>query len=354
MQFPQGKPPIGIIFDSAMGSRIDDVLAIALMYGLDGKNEARVVSVSVSRSNVNSAAFTEAIGRFYAGAVSGDFGAVGRNLPVGLATDGRIVGETPMLTVPLEKKDKDGKPVYAHGIHHVVDTAEVSALIRNAFTSQYDQNCLVVLAGPATNLVQALRLPGVKDLISQKVRLLSIVAGDFGGGPSEFNIKADIAAARELFAEWPTQIIVAGAELGAQLKYPAASIESDFAYTQDHPVVDAFKAFRAMPYDAPAPGVAAVLAAIRPKENYFKMSPSGTVKVLDDGTTQFVPSATGKHQYLISDPEKKDAVQKVMIELVSAKPIPKAPRFRRIQKKDAADPAKPAVVLEQKPPPVKE
>ena len=77
MQFPQGKPPIGIIFDSAMGSRIDDVLAMALMYGLDGKNEARVVSVSVSRSNVNSAAFSEAIGRFYAGAVSGDFGAVG-------------------------------------------------------------------------------------------------------------------------------------------------------------------------------------------------------------------------------------------------------------------------------------
>ena len=354
MQFPQGKPPIGIIFDSAMGSRIDDVLAMALMYGLDGKNEARVVSVSVSRSNVNSAAFSEAIGRFYAGAVSGDFGAVGRNLPVGLATDGRIAGETPMLTVPLEKKDKDGKPVYAHGIHHVVDTAEVAALLRNAFTSQYDQNCLVVLAGPATNLVQTLRLPGVKDLISQKVRLLSIVAGDFGGGPAEFNIKADIAAARELFAEWPTQIIFAGAELGAQLKYPAASIESDFAYTQDHPVVDAYKAFRAMPYDAPAPGVAAVLAAIRPKENYFKMSPSGTVKVLDDGTTQFVPSPTGKHQYLISDPEKKDAVQKVMIELVSAKPVPKAPRFRRNQKKDAADPAKPAVVLEEKPPPVKE
>ncbi len=354
MQFPQGKPPIGIIFDSAMGSRIDDVLAMALMYGLDGKNEARVVSVSVSRSNVNSAAFSEAIGRFYAGAVSGDFGAVGRNLPVGLATDGRITGETPMLTVPLGKKDKDGKPVYAHGIHHVVDTAEVSALIRNAFTSQYDQNCLVVLAGPATNLVQTLRLPGVKELISQKVRLLSIVAGDFGGGPAEFNIKADIAAARELFAEWPTQIIVAGAELGAQLKYPAASIESDFAYTQDHPVIDAYKAFRVMPYDAPAPGVAAVLAAIRPKENYFKMSPSGTIKVLDDGTTQFVPLATGKHQYLISDPEKKDAVQNVMVELVSAKPVVKAPRFRRPQKKDAADPAKPAVVIEVKPPPVKE
>ncbi len=353
MQFPQGKPPVGIIFDSAMGSRIDDALAMALIYGLDSKNEARMVSVSVSRSNISSASFSEAIGRFYAGAVSGDFGAIGRNLPVGLATDGRINGETPMLSVPLDKKDKEGKPVYAHGIHQLVDTAEVSALIRNAFTSQYDQNCIVVLAGPATNLVQTLRLPGVKDLISQKVRLLSIVAGDFGGGPAEFNIKADVAAARELLAEWPTQIIVAGAELGAQLKYPASSIESDFSYTQDHPVVDAYKAFRAMPYDAPAPGVAAVLAAIRPKESYFKMSPSGTIKVLDDGRTQFIASPTGKHQYLISDPEKKDAVQKVMIELVSAKPVPKAPRFRRNQKKDAVDPAKPAV-LEVPPPPVKE
>ena len=38
MQFPeQGKPPVEIIFDSDLGNRIDDTLALALLYGFDGK-----------------------------------------------------------------------------------------------------------------------------------------------------------------------------------------------------------------------------------------------------------------------------------------------------------------------------
>ena len=58
MQFPeQGKPPVGIIFDSDFGNRIDDTLALALLYGFDGKREARVVSVSITKSNLKAAAF---------------------------------------------------------------------------------------------------------------------------------------------------------------------------------------------------------------------------------------------------------------------------------------------------------
>src|SRR5215212_3417733 len=138
MQFQQVKPPVGIIFDSAMGNSIDGALALALLYGFDGKNEARVVSMSVTRSNLSSAAYCEAVGRFYAGAVSGAFGAVGRSLPVGLALDGKMKDEPPMVTVPLSKLNAEGKPQYPSGIQKLNDTAEVPALIRNAFTSQQD------------------------------------------------------------------------------------------------------------------------------------------------------------------------------------------------------------------------
>src|SRR6476660_5445881 len=140
MQFPgQGKQPVGVIFDSDMGNSIDDALAMALLYGFDGKNELRVVSVSTSKSNLKAAAFAEAIGRFYAGAVSGSFGAVGRNLPVGLSIDGKMADDTPMLTVPLAKKNADGTPIYPHGIDKLIDTAETPALIRNALTAMQDQ-----------------------------------------------------------------------------------------------------------------------------------------------------------------------------------------------------------------------
>ncbi len=345
MQFPgQGKPPAGIIFDSAMGSRIDDALAMALLYGLDGKNEARVISVSVSKSNLHSAAFSEVIGRFYAGAVSGAFGAFGRNLPVGMADNGKLTEDSPMLLVPLSKKNAEGQPAYQHGIHTLVDTAEVPALLRNAFTSQVDQNCMVIVTGPATNLAQVLDLPGVKDWITRKVRYLAIVAGNFAGGGPELNVKSDIAAAKKLFAEWPTQIIVTGSEVGQAIRFPAENIEVDFAFAKDHPVADAYRAYQQMPYDAETTAMAAVLSAIRPNEKYFKMSESGTVTITPEGKTNFSASAGGKHQYLIVDPAKKEQVVKAYRELASAKPVVRAPRFRQ-QKKE--EPAKP--VTEAKP-----
>src|SRR5436190_9181455 len=194
MQFPgQGKPPVGIIFDTDMGASIDDALALAVLYALDGKNEARVISVSVSRPNLKSAALAETIGRFYAGAVSGAFGAVGRTLPIGLRLDGKAAEDTPMLTVPLAKRNEKGEPAYPHGIEKQNDTAEVPALFRNALTSQYDQNCIVVLAGPATNLAQILDLPGVKEMIAKKVRFLSVMAGAYPDGKPEFNVKSDLS-----------------------------------------------------------------------------------------------------------------------------------------------------------------
>lgn len=330
---PQGqeKPPVGIIFDCGLGNNIDEALALALLYGLDAKNETRVISLSVSKPNLKAAAFCEAIARFYGGASSGAFGAMGRTMPVGLADEGKSPEDTPMLTVPLSKLNGEGAPLYSHGIEKITDTAEVRALIRNAFTQQPDQSCIVVLTGPATNLVRTLNLPGVKDLIARKARFLSVAGGAYPDGPPQFNIKADTAAARKLFAEWPTPIVATGDEIGASLLFPASSIEKDFAWSPAHPVVDAYRAYKPMPYDAPTSAMAALLYAIRPQEGYFKLSEPGTISVLDDGRTKFTPSPEGKHRYLILDPEQKERVIKTYTEIASAKPAPRQPRRRQQQ-----------------------
>jgi inosine-uridine nucleoside N-ribohydrolase len=346
MQFPgQGKPPVGVVFDCDMGNSIDDALALALLYGLDGKREARVVAVSVTKSNLKAAAFCEVMGRFYAGSVSGAFGSFSRTLSVGMADDGRMSEDTPMLTVPLARRTAEGKPVYEHGIHQLNQTAEPAALIRNALTAQHDQNALVVVAGPATNLARVLALPGVKDLISRKVRFLSVMGGAYPSGEPEFNIKGDIAAAKKLFAEWPTPIVASGFEVGKELLYPGASIEKDFAWSPNHPLVDAYRAYKAMPYDAETWDLTAALYAVRPQEGYFRLSDPGTITVLDDGRTKFTPSPEGKHRYLILDPAQKDRIIKTYIELISAKPVPRPTRFRpqqqQQQQEKQAPPAKP-------------
>jgi len=342
MQFQgMGKPPLGIVFDSDMGNRIDSTLALSLLYGLDGKNECRVVCVTTSVHNLKSAALCETMARFYSGAPSGGggFPSFGRTLPVGMSVEGKVQPETPIINAVVDRKNSDGTPVYQHGINKLTDTAETPALIRNAFTAQQDQNCAVVLAGPATNLAQVLALQGAKEWITRKVRYLVVSGGAFPDGPAEAHIKSNIAAAKKLFDEWPGPIIAAGSEIGDKITFPAASIEKDFAWSKAHPVVDAYRAHKAMPYDAPTWDMAAVLHAIRPTQGFFKLSEPGRISVTDDGRTKFTRSADGKHQHLILDPTTQEKIVQTYTELVSAKPVERTPfRFRQQQQKKAAPP----------------
>jgi len=60
------------VFDSSLDGGIDQVLALALLFGLEGKRQIRVSSVSVSRNNLNTAAFLDVVCRFYRGESAGD------------------------------------------------------------------------------------------------------------------------------------------------------------------------------------------------------------------------------------------------------------------------------------------
>jgi hypothetical protein len=75
--------------------------------------------------------------------------------------------------------------------------------------------------------------------------------------------------------------------------------------------------------------MAAVLYAVRAKDNPYQLSQPGSISVLDDGRTKFTPSPSGKHRFLIVDPAQKSAIQQTYVEIASAKPVPRAPRIRR-------------------------
>ena len=125
-------------------------------------------------------------------------------------------------------------------------------------------------------------------------------------------------------AEWPGPIVAVGSEVGdAVLFCPAASIEKDFGWSEAHPVVDAYRAHREMPYDAPTTAMAAVLYAVRAKANL-----SG-----------YRNRVRLPFWILIVDPAQKAVVQQTYIEIASAKPVPRAPCFRRpVQQEQQASP----------------
>jgi inosine-uridine nucleoside N-ribohydrolase len=323
VQFAKGKPSAGAFFDSDF-STIDSVLAIALLYGLQGKNDCRVAIVSMSRPNLAVAGFADAVERFYRGP-AGNFSQVP---PIGMRTEGLAGDTSPAFTTPFQKKNAEGAPVYKNEVKSVIETGDPCTLLRNYLEAQYDQNAFFVLGGPATNLAAALAFSGMSDLIAAKIKYLVVSAGSLPSDSPDSRFKSDVAAARKVFAEWPTPIFVCGRDIGTNLPFPGSSIDKEFAEAvHDNPIADAYRAYQPMPYDAPSWDIAASLYAGRPHEGYFKLSETGTIAVHDDGRTSFAASDKGKHQYLIFDPSQKERILKTFVELTSAKPVPPR-RFR--------------------------
>lgn len=313
MQFGKGKPSAGAFFDSDF-STLDTLLAQALLHGLQGKNDCRVAIVTMSRPNLAVAGFTDMVERYYRGP-AGNFAQVP---PVGMRTTGPPGPTSPAVTEPFSLKKPDGSPQFVNRVKRVLDTGDPNTLIRNYLEAQYDKNGFFILAGPATNLASALDFRGMKDLIVAKTNYLVAAC----------NIEADVAAAKKLFAEWPTPIY----SVAAAIPFPTASFEKEFvAANPDNPLIAAYRALK--PADAPAPAMTATLYAARPKEGYFKVSDPGTITIEKDGREAFTPSTQGTHFRLAEDPETRDKVIQAWIELAAAKPVLPQRRPPVIEKK---------------------
>jgi hypothetical protein len=324
---PRTVLPLGVAFDSSLDGEVDQVLALAMLFGFEGRRQIRVPSISTSRFNLLHAAFLDLVARFYGGEQAGDFVVNRLPLPIGMATVGQQDGNQapPMVSVVLAKHVAGGKG-YPRGVATLNDTADPVALIRNALSAQVDQNGAVVLAGPPVNLLGVIARPDGRDWVTRKARVLSIAAGRFAAGPTDPIVRRDVTGFRKLLAEWPAPIVMAGTELSEVLPFPGGSLESRTAWTPNHPILDAYRAFRPMPYDAPSRALAAVLHAVSADQSPFALSPPGTITVAEDGRTMFAPSPAGRHRYLSARPEQKEQVQQVYVEMVTAQPPPRPAR----------------------------
>ena len=81
MQAPGQKAPLAVIYDSSFEA-IDQVLALAVLFGFESAREAKVASLSVSRYDLNAAAFCDAVSRFYGGQAGGGFQPSRAGLPI--------------------------------------------------------------------------------------------------------------------------------------------------------------------------------------------------------------------------------------------------------------------------------
>jgi inosine-uridine nucleoside N-ribohydrolase len=222
-----------------------------------------------------------------------------------------------MIQAPAERRRADGTLVYPRRLASGAEAVEAVTLLRRLLAAAQDGSVVIVQVGFSTNLARLLDTPADLELVKRKVKLLSVMAGNFVQPKAEFNVQKDTASARKLFDQWPGEIVVSGFEIGEAMKFPAARIEKDFAWAADHPVVDAYRAYMKMPYDRQTWDLTAVLYGVRPAGAYFDLSTPGRITADDAGRTAFRADAAGKHRYLVLTEAQRARTLECMVGLAS-------------------------------------
>ena len=310
---------VRLIFDTDMGNDIDDALALGVIHALQSRGECELLAVTLSKDNEFAGPYVDLVNTFY-----------GRpQIPIGVVRNGKTPEDSKYIRVPAEAKDGQGRPRYPHRLQSGKDAPEAVGLLRQVLAAQPDGSVVIAVVGFSTNLARLLESPADEhsklkgaELVARKCRLLSMMAGMFGPTKrqKEYNVFIDLAAAKKVFADWPTPIVASGFEIGQAIKYPAASIERDYRYVTHHPLQEAYELYQKMPYDRETWDLTAVLYAIRPDGGYFGLSQPGTVHVDDQEVTQFTSAETGRHRYLTVTPEQIVRVREALVQLASQPP----------------------------------
>lgn len=311
--------PLPLIFDTDIGNDVDDVIALAMIHALESRGECKLLAVTITKDQEDCAPLADAVNTFYH---RGD-------VPIGVCRSG-VSPEPGKYSEMARVRDGD-RFRYPHDLTSGKDAPDAVDVLRRTLASAADSSVVVVQVGISTNLANLLDSPADansplhgRELVKKKVRLASIMAGEFGSGDArkgaEFNIVNDIPAAQRLVAGWPTPIVFSGFEVGLAIRYPAESIEQDYAYVPHHPVAEAYWLYNPPPHCRPSWDPTSVLYAVRPERGYFALSPPGQVQVADNGTTTFEEADNGPHRYLIASPKQCIRAREAIAQLASQPP----------------------------------
>lgn len=288
----EGRGVVKVIFDTDMGNDIDDALALDMLYKYQQEGRAEILAVMLNKPMLESCEFVDIMNNYYGYP----------NIPIGRIEKGGQYDPNPGF-VRQAAADKSLKRTYDNyaGLPTSVE------LYRQILAEQPDGSVTIISVGFSTNLAALLetsadkysRLSGV-ELLKRKVKNVYVMAGDFSENRRcEFNVVTDIAAAQKFFSTSPVRVVFSGFEVGRNIRYPASSIEEDFADEPQHPMVVAYKNYRKMPYDRSTWDLTSVLAAVEgEKAGWFSFSEAGHVVVTKSGETYFTPCKDGKHHIM--------------------------------------------------------
>ncbi len=313
--------PERVIFDTDITGDVDDVLTLAMLHSLADRGQCELLAVTISKINPLTGPFTDAVNTFY-----------GRpDLPIGITHDSQKRASKYLHLV--ETKD-NGILRYPHDLKSNDDAPDAVSLLREVLAAQPDHSVSIIQVGTAVNVAGLLEsepdqyseLHGI-DLVKQKVKLLSVMAGAFQKiGKSqhfiEANVKSHISSMKTLAKKWPADVSVvwSGFEIGIAVPYPRTSVADDFNYLPHHIVKEAYLLHSGPNHDRPTWDLSSALYAVFPGNRYYNLSEPVSVVIEDDGFLKFEPSAQSQTRFLVLTPAQIERTREAMVQLVSQPP----------------------------------
>jgi len=319
--------PTKIVYDTDIAGDVDDALALAMLHALADRGECSIEAVTVSKTHPQNGPMVDAINTFY-----------GRpDLPIGV-TKGNYPRDSKY--VGLAEKTDNGVFRYPHDLLKSSDAPDAVAVLRQVLADAEPNSITIISVGLAVNIADLLESKaddispsGGVDLVRQKVKLLSIMAGAFNpvNGNTHFleaNVRNHIGSMQRFVELWPAEVPVVWSDfnIGIHARYPRESIARDFRYVDHHIVRQSYLMHSGPEHDRPSWDLTSVLYAVRPNDGYFDLSPAGSVSVADDGFTKFTTDESGCHRYLKMNDIQAARVVEVQRTLVSQPPSATASR----------------------------
>ncbi len=307
-----------VIFETDMGNDIDDALALDMLYKYQNMGMVDILGISVNKDNQYAAQFIDIMNTWYGYP----------DIPIAVVRDG-IDDPTPTNFCELVYKYRDLQgEAFQGSVSDYEKLSESVTFYRKVLSAQPDSSVVIISVGFLTNLSRLMdsvadsisSMTG-KELIEKKVKYLSLMGGNFNGmNPYEYNIINDLGASQNLFARWPTEIVVSPYEVGASVLFPGEVISKDLAYTESHPLRIAYESYQKMPYNRPTWDLTAVLCVAEGNKEYFSESAYGIISIDSLGGSTFTASDEGFHRYLIADSSQRLKMQARFANLIRQRP----------------------------------
>lgn len=305
----QGMVPV--ILDTDIAGDYDDVGALALLHAFADKGEANILAV-ISCNAFGTTVPTISVLNTYFGRP---------DIPVGVTE-----GKKPYQDCP-QKWAEAIIAMYPHRMVSNRDAEKAVSLYRRILAAQPDHSVTVVSVGFFTNLAALLssgpdqysRLDG-RSLIRQKVKqLVSMAASLPKGGTTgrEYNVYTDAKAAKLVFDQWETPVILSPLEVGEQIHTGIPLIRDE--NIRNSPVKDAYAI--ALGKDRNTTGrmswdQTAVLVAVKGADPWFNVRKLN-FRIEDDGSNTLIP---GERFTLLELNDRKEELEALIEQLMHHQP----------------------------------